>query len=88
MKNPFIQMAVIAAAMGAALRENALRGFYGKNYAPARSMHSGHPGSKKRSHGYHIDGQANHTVPKLLRNYAKRYGRDESDVLQMHKRYP
>mgnify|MGYP001584485355 CR=1 FL=1 len=51
MKNPFLQMAVAAAVMLAAYKENALRDFYGKRFSASMfSAHSGHPGSKRPAH--------------------------------------
>lgn len=51
MKNPFIAMAVMAATMMAATKENQLRDFFGKGYqARSGGTHRGHPGSKQPSH--------------------------------------
>lgn len=63
MKNPFVQMAVIAAAMMAAFSENAARDSAGYNSAAGKS---GHPGSKKHYHHQH-----NPTGSKFLRRAYK-----------------
>lgn len=48
MKNPFVAMAVMAATFAAALRENAVRDHYGKNFHPfGDGGKSGHAGSKR-----------------------------------------
>ena len=47
MRNPFIQVAAMAAAMTAAFQENKIRDFY-KGAAPLTNYRrTGHPGSKR-----------------------------------------
>lgn len=66
MKNPFIQMAIIAAAMTAAFRENAMRdaGQFGKGRGG-----NGHPGSKPGN-----SGKRNPAGSKIARKFIEHNG--------------
>ncbi len=73
MKNPFIQMAVLAATMAAAFRENAFRNFKG---APSRSSRRNAGRQEERG-----------IVPKAFRQSAKRYGHGVQLLKMTHKQY-
>lgn len=59
MKNPFVAMAMMAATLAAAMRENAERDFVKKGGA-----------TRNRYRSY----SRNHAIPKWARRYSKRYG--------------
>lgn len=81
MKNPFIAMAVMAATFAAALKENALRDYHGKNFRPFD------PKIPTPGRGRHHGRQRSKGVPKMFRQYANRYGDGEDTIEQMHKKF-
>jgi hypothetical protein len=67
MKNPFVVMAVMAAMMTEAFRENQLRNFYGKNFSGTPSKHRGHDGSKRPAHMIRSENRRRDRAQRLAR---------------------
>jgi hypothetical protein len=72
MKNPFVQMALIASLMASAFRENAIRDYRGPRSRRTRRFGQ----SQERG-----------VVPKAFRQYNKRYGSNINTLYAKHLKY-